>query len=368
LQKENAQPEILAVGDDVMPVHNFTSVTSELSNGSESMEPVTDIYALDETSGRKGDTTDRLNADDLAAAWAEKDHKCPNVHVVVRVGCKTDLGSVRENNEDKFDMLEPADPGFLAVKGRLYGVADGMGGHSAGQIASELALKTVIQRYYRDPSPYIVESLREAIGEANRLVYETAQLIPERQGMGTTLTTAVLREDRLTVAHVGDSRAYIIRDGQARQLTHDHSLVAEQVRMGAITAEDAAISPLRNIILRSIGTGPQVEADFYEASMQAGDFLVLCSDGLTGHVSAEEIADYVASASARRRGPSMAAFRLVELANSRGGRDNITVLIVEIVAIHPYVGDAPEGADADTRSVIADEIDHSLFENPVYKD
>jgi protein phosphatase len=311
----------------------------------------------------KIDITDRLNADDLALAWAQKDGNTPVLHALVHVGCKTDLGSVRENNEDKFDMLEPADPGFLASKGRIYGVADGMGGHSAGQIASELALKTVIQRYYRDPSPQIVESLRDAIGEANRLVYETAQLIPERQGMGTTLTVAVLREDRITVAHVGDSRAYVIRDGDAHQVTHDHSLVAEQVRMGAISAEDAAMSPYRNIILRSIGTGPQVEVDFYETALHPGDYLVLCSDGLTGHVTPAEIAEYAASPTGRRCGPSLAAYRLVDLANSRGGRDNITVVIVEIAAIGPYLADVPATPAADTRHAAFDEADHSLFDD-----
>ena len=322
------------------------------------------IYESASETGHKGDITDRLHADDLAAAWADEGRCIPRIHAAVRVGSKTDLGAIRENNEDKFDMLEPSDSGFLAVKGRFYGVADGMGGHSAGQIASELALKTVIQRYYRDPSPHIVDSLRQAIVEANQLVYETAQLIPERQGMGTTLTACVLREDRVTIVHVGDSRAYLIRDGRARQLTHDHSLVAEQVRAGTITAEDAANSPLRNIILRSIGTGPSVEADFYEELVQVGDALVLCSDGLTGHVGADEIAEYVGSPEAKRRGPSLAAYRLVDLANSRGGRDNITVVVVDITSIHPFVADVPATAEADTRPVVLDEPDYSLFSRP----
>lgn len=317
-----------------------------------------DIYS----EPHRGDRTDKLNADDLAAAWADYDQKAPAVHALLRVGFKTDLGRIRENNEDKFDMIEPTDAGFLATKGRLYGVADGMGGHSAGQIASEIALKTVIQNYYRDPSPHIIDSLRHAINEANTLVYETAQLIPERQGMGTTLTVGVIREDRLTVAHVGDSRAYVIRDGEPRQLTHDHSLVAEQVRQGAMTLEDAANSPLRNIILRSIGTGPQVQPDFFEEIIQTGDIIVLCSDGLTGHVLPHEIVEIVATQEARRRGPSLAAYRLVDLANTRGGRDNITVVVVEVMGIHPYVPDVPASPAADTRPVVYDEADHAIFE------
>ncbi len=319
------------------------------------------IYDSPPHASSRGDRTDRLHADELAAGWADYDQKAPDLHVTVRVGFKTDLGSIRENNEDKFDLIEPADSGFLATKGRLYGVADGMGGHSAGQIASELALKTVIQRYYRDPSPHIVDSLRYAINEANSLVFDTAQLIPERQGMGTTLTVGVIREDRLTVAHVGDSRAYLVRDGEPRQITHDHSLVAEQVRLGAMTMEDAASSPLRNIILRSIGTGPIVQADFYEERLQVGDYVVICSDGLTGHVAPQELADYVATPDARRRGPSLAAYRLVDLANSRGGRDNITVVVIEVTDISPYVAEADAVRPAAVLPEIV-EADHTIFD------
>jgi protein phosphatase len=154
--------------------------------------------------------------------------------------------------------------------------------------------------------------------------------------MGTTLVLAVVWEDRLIVGHVGDSRLYLIRDQVPIQVTNDHSFVAEQVRIGAMTAEEAATSAMRNIILRSIGTGPDVEADVTEIPLQAGDVIVICSDGLSGHVSAEEIATYVAGSEAKIYGPSVAAHKLIDLANSRGGRDNITALIVEIVSIVPY--------------------------------
>jgi len=284
----------------------------------------------------KGDRTDRLNADELAEGWASFDNKKPHLHVSLRVGVKTDLGSVRENNEDKYDLLEPADAGFLATKGRLYGVADGMGGHSAGQIASEVALKTVIQRYFRDPSAHIIESLKQAIAEANSLIFETAQLIPERQGMGTTLTAVIVREDTATFAHIGDSRAYLIRENEIRQVTSDHSLVAEQVRLGAMSAEEAQASPLRNIILRSIGTNSTVTPDFHEEVLRPGDHIVLCSDGLTGHVAPDEIMELTASEDGLRRGPSVAAYRLVDLANSRGGRDNITVVILAIDSVDEF--------------------------------
>jgi serine/threonine protein phosphatase PrpC len=277
--------------------------------------------------------TDRIDVDDLAKSWAAIDNRRPQMHAELRVGAKTDMGCVRENNEDKFDFLEPEDLGVLATKGRFYGVADGMGGHSAGQIACELALKTVIRAYYTDHTDDIVGSLRQAISEANALIHSTAALIPERQGMGTTFTAAVIRDDKLVLAHLGDSRAYLVRKGEIRQVTQDHSWVAEQVRLGAMNVEEAQASPFRNIITRSLGTSVTVEADFYEEALEEGDILVLCSDGLTGHVSADEIADRVAGADAVGSGPSVNAMRLVERANDRGGRDNITVLIIEVRSI-----------------------------------
>ena len=228
--------------------------------------------------------TDRLDPAELAAGWADLENLRPLQHVALAVAAKTDLGCVRENNEDKFDLLDPREPGMLAAKGRLYGVADGMGGHSAGQIASELALKTVIRAYYSDPSTLLLESLTHAIRQANSLIFETAQMIPDRRDMGTTLTLALVHESRIYFAHVGDSRAYLIRDGGITQITHDHSWVAEQVNLGTLTLEQAQQSPFRNIITRSIGTQPQVEPDLYEVDLVAGDLVLLCSDGLTTHL------------------------------------------------------------------------------------
>ncbi|HEX5323803.1 MAG TPA: Stp1/IreP family PP2C-type Ser/Thr phosphatase [Capsulimonadaceae bacterium] len=300
------------------------------------LEPMPDFDVLSKRTNPQDQTTDRLDADELAEGWAEFEDRRPEKHAVLAFGAKTDLGSVRENNEDKYDLLEPQQPGILATKGRLYGVADGMGGHSAGQIASELALKTVIHTYYREPSADVVQSLRTAVSEANSLIFDTAQLIPERQGMGTTLTLAVVLEDQLIVANVGDSRTYLIREGQAKQVTNDHSWVAEQVRLGTMTLEEASLSPLRNVITRSIGTSPAVEPDFYYETLREGDSVVLCSDGLTGHIDPEELAERLSSETGRAIGPSVAAMRLVELANARGGRDNISVIIINIREIVPF--------------------------------
>ncbi len=280
------------------------------------------------------DVTARLNRDDLREGWAEMG-LMPRVLATLKMGAKTDLGRIRENNEDKFDFYEPEDPSVLATKGAFYAVADGMGGHSAGQIASEMALKTVIQAYYANPSADTEASLRRAIEEGNALVYDTAQAVPDRQGMGTTLTAAVVREDQLTVAQVGDSRAYLLRDGHLTQITEDHSWVAEQVRLGVMTAEDAVHSPFRNIITRSVGTSQSVEPDIASHALRAGDTLLLCSDGLTGHVDLPDL-----EAILLEHGPSVAAMRLVEEANRRGGRDNITALILSVRGLSPFTGEA----------------------------
>ncbi len=276
--------------------------------------------------------TARLDREELSEGWAEVS-RLPRVVASVKMGAKTDLGRVRDNNEDKFDFFEPEDPNVLAAKGTFYAVADGMGGHSAGQIACELALKTVLSVYYSDPSPDKDASLRRAVFEANGLIYDTAQAIPDRQGMGTTLTAAVLCEDTLMIAQVGDSRAYLLRGGAITQITEDHSWVAEQVRLGAMTLAEAQVSPFRNIITRSVGTAASVEPDIFTQSLQAGDTLVLCSDGLTGHVEPSEIQMIVQDHS-----PSAAAMALVETANERGGRDNITALVLSIRGLLPYDG------------------------------
>ena len=230
---------------------------------------------------------------------------------------------------------------MLAAKGCFYAVADGMGGHSAGQIACELALKTVLAVYYAEPSSDRDACLRRAVEEANGLIYETAQTIPDRQGMGTTLTAAVLWEDQLMVAQVGDSRAYLLRGGNITQLTEDHSWVAEQVRLGTMTLAEAQVSPFRNIITRSVGTSASVEADIFTQEIQVGDILVLCSDGLSGHLEPAEIQEIVLDHS-----PSAAATALIEAANDCGGRDNITALVLSIRGLFPYPGSGASLATA----------------------
>jgi serine/threonine protein phosphatase PrpC len=281
-----------------------------------------------------------LDVQSLQDAWDRIEARPPETHVYLTVGAKTDLGRVRENNEDKFDYLEPEQPAVLSTRGRFYAVADGMGGHAAGQIAAELALKSVIRKYYANTSDDLETALVAAIQYANALVRDTAATIPGRAGMGTTLTAAVVHEGDLIVAQVGDSRLYLIRDGAIRQVTQDHSWVAEQVRLGALDPAAAARSPFRNVITRSLGAEPEVEVDLYREALQPGDVVLLCTDGLSGLLDDPTIAAIAAEAP-----PSVACLELIDAANENGGRDNITVLLLRIDAIVPFAS-RPEPATA----------------------
>lgn len=272
--------------------------------------------------------TARFSRQELVMGWRRADAVAPRIVPVTRVGLKTDLGCVRDNNEDKAEFYEPDDPPTLAIRGSLYVVADGMGGHAAGQIASELAVKKTLTEYYVSPTEDASKALEAALHSANQHVFQVASSIPGRSGMGTTLTALALVQDLAIVAHIGDSRAYLIRDGLAKQVTDDHSWVAEQVRSGALTAEDAERSPYRNIITRCIGTQPDIEPEIYGIATSPMDTWLLCSDGLTGHVSAAELASIACD-----QAPSEACRQLVELACARGGSDNVTVLIVRITEL-----------------------------------
>ncbi len=284
-----------------------------------------------------------LEADDLQAGWAQKAAlpAHPRCHAYLVCGAKTDLGLVRENNEDKFDSFEPDDPQLLAVKGRVYAVADGMGGHSAGQVASELALNVFIRSYFADRGSEIEAALRRAVREANAYVVDVARTVPGRNGMGATLTAGVVRDDYLYLAQVGDSRAYLLRDGQLRQMTEDHSWVAEQVRSGAMSLHEAEQSPFRNVITRSMGGAPEVDPDIYAIELRVGDRYLLCSDGLSGMVANPEIAELLGQGS-----PSSAAWNLVERANHYGGKDNITAFVLQVVEIVDWPSSDEELAEA----------------------
>jgi protein phosphatase len=272
-----------------------------------------------------------------AAAPTGTDPRRPRRHTRVDWAARSDIGRARENNEDKFDFYLPDDPATLATKGRLWAVADGMGGHNAGQVASEAALKTVVRAYFGGDTgengdlAEVTDSLGVALTRANALIWQAAARFPEKAGMGTTATVAVIHEDVLTVGHVGDSRAYLLRDGSLRQLTSDHSWVEEQVRRGALSRTDALRSPYRNMITRSIGAGEALEPEVVSETLRAGDVVLLCTDGLTGYLEGDALKAHLATAA-----PSAAALSLIEAANEAGGRDNITALVVAVRAVEDY--------------------------------
>jgi serine/threonine protein phosphatase PrpC len=236
----------------------------------------------------------------------------------------TDLGLKRSNNEDSYGCWLPDDPEERDRRGLLLTVADGMGGVKGGEVASRITVETLMNAYRDSSGADIAENLHGAVVTANRMVHRESLQHPELSGMGTTCTAAVVRGRDVYVAHVGDSRAYLVRSGRIRQLTHDHSLVGQLVRDRQLTAEQARIDPRRNVVTRSVGIGAEVDVDTQRVSesLQNGDVLILCTDGLHGLVSDEEL-----SAAVTRRDLDQACDALVALAKQRGGNDNITMIL-----------------------------------------
>jgi PPM family protein phosphatase len=225
----------------------------------------------------------------------------------------------RHTNEDRHALV----PGL-----GLFLVADGMGGHKAGQVASQLAAEAATRavEVLEGASVLLAERLRYAVACANREIFQAAEAKAELAGMGTTFVAMLFGEDRLALAHVGDSRAYLLRHGRLRGLTDDHSIVAELLRRQAISEAAARAHPHRHVLTRALGVRPRIEPDLAEMTPQVGDVFVLCSDGLTTHVSDAEIADQLGDGSDL----DGAALRLVEAANRAGGLDNVTVLLVGV--------------------------------------
>jgi PPM family protein phosphatase len=240
----------------------------------------------------------------------------------------TDTGRRRLRNEDAF-VCEPP----------LFAVTDGMGGARAGQVAAELAA-TALEEGAAEVAG--TDALVALVEEANRRIWERSVTDPETTGMGAVATVALVEEGSGTIAlgHVGDSRAYLLRGGSIEQLTRDHSLVAELVESGVLTPEEAERHPQRSAITRALGTEPAVEVDVWTVAGEPGDVFLLCSDGLSSMVSDEQVA---AAIEAAERDPERAAEALVAAANARGGEDNITVVIFELVETEEAT--APEGDD-----------------------
>jgi serine/threonine protein phosphatase PrpC len=252
--------------------------------------------------------------------------------VRIDAGARTDLGRVRKNNEDCFEVVP--DLG-------LFILSDGMGGEAHGEIASRLAVDTIAQHCQeslKDPKMALFEGevapeltaktnrLASAIRLANRIIYESAQKHPAQRGMGATVVTVWVDGERVSMAHVGDSRAYRLRQGSLEQLTQDHSLVAEQVRRGILTKQQADQSEMQSVLIRALGIDPSVQVDVDEHTLITGDAVLLCSDGLSRMVTDAEIASTLMTSQTAQE----AVDRLVESANDAGGEDNVTVVVLRV--------------------------------------
>lgn len=250
----------------------------------------------------------------------------------IEIGARTDLGRVRKNNEDCY---------LIESSLQLFVLSDGMGGEAHGEVASNLSVQTVLNHCRAGENsrttPIFGESradvsertnrLASAIHLANRKVFDTAASNQEQRGMGATVVAAWIDAQRLSLAHVGDSRAYLLREGSMDQLTADHSLVAEKVRVGILTPQEADASELQSVLTRAVGTNGSVEVDTDEQALLIGDIFLLCSDGLTRMVTDPEIASTLLTSTTAQE----AADRLIDLANENGGVDNVTVVVLRIV-------------------------------------
>ncbi|MDI6891659.1 MAG: Stp1/IreP family PP2C-type Ser/Thr phosphatase [Actinomycetota bacterium] len=248
----------------------------------------------------------------------------------MRHGARTDIGRVRRSNED----------GYLA-KGEIFAVADGMGGHLAGEIASASAL-SALSKYLKklpgDANPQAL--LMEAVQRANEIVFQKALQGPEQVGMGTTLTVALFAKKEVYIGHIGDSRAYLLREGKLTRLTDDHTLVTKMVKEGKLEEEEAQLHPRRNVLTRALGTEPNVKADFLSIKIAAADKILLCTDGLTAMLDDGEIERLLGS----DKHPQTICDELAKAANERGGVDNITAVLIE-------AGSARESELAEKRGV-----------------
>lgn len=319
-------------------------------------------------------------------------HSSPRGDIIVHVFGRTDVGRTREHNEDTFvvadltSMNASLQPEVrthrLGGRGSVFMVADGMGGAAAGEVASAMATEVILgelERRWRDAGTddpeVFAHMLRAATEVANTKIHSYAQAHPENRGMGTTATIAGLLDDTLYVCQVGDSRAYLVRDGEAIQITKDQSLMQRLVEAGEMTPEEAEVSERRNIILQALGPEPTVKVDLTSQQIRRGDVLILCSDGLSGQVRAHEIAEIVVVEDDLVN----VCKRLIDLANEAGGPDNITVVAArfdgpglseteaEAPAHRVYRGSqesrptVPVERDSIPQSAITDEIERTGF-------
>lgn len=254
-----------------------------------------------------------------------RDHALTRPQIRVTTAAASDVGRRRSGNEDSFASWAADGDTPPHAGDHLLVVCDGMGGSNAGEVASRMAADTVVREFVAAPPDDPATALSHAVQVANQEIWEHSRSQQDLNGMGTTCTAVALRGDQALVAHVGDSRAYLVRAHRARQITSDHSLVAQLVARNQLSPEEARSDPRRNVVTRSVGVGPEIEVDVVAVGepLKGGDTIVVCSDGLHGQMSDDEIAGFAMGESLPE-----ACRDLIELANARGGPDNITVAML----------------------------------------
>ncbi len=264
--------------------------------------------------------------EELGCLEQEREALLDSTPLSLSVACRTDCGRVREMNQDYVEVRAPSDY-ERDENGYLFLVADGMGGHRAGEVASRLAVRAVADEYYATDS-LIAEpaaALAHAVEVANNVVFHEANQNCCQAGMGTTITAGVIQGRTLYLANVGDSRGYLIRGGQAVQITQDHTWVAQQVRDGKMSVDQARDSQYASLLTRALGIEELVQVDLFSRELHEGDVILLCSDGLTRYVDDDELPEQVST-----QALEPAVSRLISLANERGGGDNISVVAVRV--------------------------------------
>ena len=270
----------------------------------------------------------------------------------------TNTGMVRDHNEDAYMLPAETDPDVLAQKGHLYILADGMGGHQKGEIASAITIETVNQEYYTRHNNHTSEMPKDTIADALAEAIQTAnqQVMNATQGGGTTIIASVLYSDTIVSMNVGDSRAYLLRDGKLRLLSKDHSLVSRLVEMGKITEEEALSHPRRNVLYQALGQGSDLEIYTVTEKIQLNDVIILCSDGLWGEIGDQAITDVLTTVS----NPLVAAQQLIDMANQSGGPDNITAIIIKVSDQKPPAAGYSPQVKSPLSSTVLDDTQPSM--------
>jgi PPM family protein phosphatase len=264
------------------------------------------------------------------SSFAGKEQLAMTLPFTLNVAQQTDTGRTRSSNEDNLIVVMPQNQELVESKGSLFVVSDGLGGHSRGEVASQLAVQTVNETYYQEVEKDVPTALKDALSQANRIIYQAGkeqEATGDACRMGATCVATVLHEHTLYAANVGDSRVYVGHGGELRQITRDHSLVAQMVERGELTAAEARTHEQRNIIYRALGSEAEVEVDLFTEPVAEGDIILLCTDGLSAVVPEEDVQAIV-----EQYTPTESVERLIARANDVGGPDNVTAIVVRVSA------------------------------------